>query len=268
MRPILKPPLADALFAIPPSDLLLQSFGEYCSVSEQPLPSRHYVWHKRLGIDMSAPVAQSYWKDLLLLSENSFLAQLGKPLPALLFPDESQRLTYSFDGRGPLSYQLQTVLVIIQDEQGQRVWQDKKDAVIVSGDNEEAQATIEYFALNTQFYHAADATFLIPQQAQRTGFDRRVAQRTQAWHHAAAFAEAWRETLERAGEDEGERALIGQAQRLAAATGYWSTWASSLAHHQVSAAVIREILLRPQTHWEVGPGPHNPYPGTNPRVAP
>ena len=170
MRPILKPKLPDALFAIPPSHLLLQSFGEYCSVSEQPLPSRHHVWHKRLGVELASPVPQADWNDLLLLSENTFLAQLGKPLPLwLLFPDEEHDLTFSFTGISPFRYQLTPVTVILTDEQGNTVSRDKDKVVIVNGDNSEAADTLEYFALTTQFYITSDATFVIPLQARQVG---------------------------------------------------------------------------------------------------
>jgi hypothetical protein len=271
MRPILKPKLPDSLFAVPPSHLLLQSFGEYCSVSEQPLPSRHHVWHKRLGVEMSAPAPQAYWNDLLLLSENSFLAQLGKPpLPWLRFPDNEYELTFSFTGASQFRYELTPVVVIVRDSQGNNVSQNKDKVVIVSGNNSEANDTIEYFALNSQFYIASDFTFVIPLQARRTAFERRVTQRTQAWHTAVEFAQAWRGTLDTAREDVNvQQMLIGQGRRLAAATGYWSTWASALLHEQLPVTTIRDILLSPfghQVDWGRGPGPHNPYPGTNAQV--
>jgi hypothetical protein len=267
VRPILKYRLPDALFAIPPSDLLLQTFGEYCSVSEQPLPSQHFVWHKRLAIEVAALVSQTDWRDLLLLSENSFLAQLGKLPQPLLFPDES--LSFSFDGQGPIEYKLKPVEWVFRDEDGKEVAREKGDAVIAFGRTDVATATIEYFALNTQFYHPGDASFFIPLSARRSGFDRRVQQRTAAWHVATKFAEAWLQTVDQLGTN---RELIesaaAQGSRLAAATGYWSTWASALAWQKVPPEHIRNILLPKPLPWEAGPGPHNPFPGTNPRVAP
>ena len=264
MRPIVKPKLIDALFAIPPSDLLLQSFGEYCSVSEQPLPSRHFVWHKQLAVEVLSPVPPSQWHDLLLLSENSYLAQLGRQPQTLLYPDDIQNMTFTLDGRSPLRYQLQQATVIVLDEQGTTLSNTDPYLVIVSGENEAANATIDYFALNTQFYDSANSTFIIPQRALRLGFDRRVAQRTHAWKIAAGFADAWQNVSKNRDE---QRMLVQQARRLAAATGYWSTWASALLEYQIPTPTIREILLSPPSSWEIGPGPHNPYPGTNPRIA-
>jgi len=270
MRPIIKPSLGDSTFAIPPSALLLQSFGEYCSVSEQPLPSNHYVWHKRLGVDRSAPVSRTYWANLLLLCENSFLAQVGKAVPlTLLYPDETP-LTFSFYGPSPFKYTLQPVETTAVDENGESVGRPiKSDEVIVSGTTVEAEETIAFFALNSQFFDARLSRFTIPVHAHRIGFDRRVRQRTKAWQMAVAFARDLSK-VSADGSADFRTHLLEQGRALAAATGYWSTWASALLHEQVATTTVTELLLPvpPSTPWHVGPGFHNPFPGTNPSVAP
>src|SRR6185312_5356170 len=228
MRPIVKPDLPDAYFAIPPSALLLQSFGEYCCVSEQPLSSNHYVWHKRLAVEHSAPVSRTYWQNLLLLCENSYFAQMGKQLPPnLLFPDESP-LTFLFTGSSPFLYELRSVGVIIVDDDGRELSSSKSELVIVEGTNEEAEETIRFFALNSQFYNHQNDTLTIPIHALLSGYDRRVQQRTRAWQLAVDFARALRESEISDRLPAEPPPLILQGRKLAAATGYWSTWASAL----------------------------------------
>jgi hypothetical protein len=271
MRPIVKPGLPDPAFAIPPSALLLQTFGEYCSVSEQPLPENHHVWHKALGVEHLGPVSPTDWPHLLLLSENSFLAQLGKAVPPnLLYPDDPP-LTFSFVEQSPFKYSLEWVDTTYLDENGEQVGEGtKSQEVIVSGPNsDEAEATIAFFALNSQFFDARTFKFTIPLHAYRIGFDRRVKQRTKVWKMAVEFAHGSSDRfpipLEHA-----PRQAFDQARGLAAATGYWSTWASALLHERVDRRAIAALLLppRPPLPWEAGPGFHNPYPNTNPAVIP
>ncbi|MBA2116091.1 hypothetical protein HOV93_32800 [Planctomycetes bacterium FF15] len=218
-------------------------------------------------VEVSGTVSPSYWDDLLLLSENSYLAQLGKRQQEMQFPDDIQKLSYTLDHRSPLHYQLQRVTVIVVDEQGTQLSSDDPLLVIVSGRTDAANTTIDYFSLNTQFYDASNTTFTIPLQAVRTGFDRRVSQRTHVWKIAVEFAEQWIKSQDDRKNQDDQQILLQQVRRLAAATGYWSTWAAAMMENQVPTTIISDILLSPSSLWELGPGPHNPYPGTNPRIA-
>ena len=178
-------------------------------------------------------------------------------------------LTYEFYGKGPINYKLQGVTVIIQGDNGEEMSKQNGKEVIAVGTSDEAVATIDFFALNTQFYIPQDSTFLIPRRAFQSAFDRRIQQRTAAWHIATEFGRMIRESQGEFGENEEVMApIVAQGRRLVAATGYWSTWASALEAFQLPVRYIRDVLVSKPAQWDVGPGPHNPYPGTNPRVAP
>jgi hypothetical protein len=272
MRPITKPSLPDHAFGSPVSALLMQCFGEYCSVSEQPIPSANYAWSKGNRAEVTGRIARSEWHDVLLLSENSFIAQIGKTAAQLLFPDDPQPLTFNLDGPTPFIYELQGVTFVIVDE-ANREKRSTGKAVIVKGKTEAAIATIDYFDLNTQFFNAADNVFRVPLDVYLSGFDRRVTQRTQAWQIAADYGTAILNHRMVLPDEEQLGPQIAQGQRLVAATGYWSTWASCLHAMGVDMTILRRLLL-PFTQagtllpWEIGPGPHNPYPGTNPHCIP
>lgn len=272
MRPITKPSLPDHAFGSPVDALLMQCFGEYCSVSEQPIPSANHAWSKRYRNEVTGRIARSEWSDVLLLSENSFIAQIGKTATRLLFPDDPSTLTFNLDGPTPFIYELQRVTFVIVDESN-REERSKGEAVIVKGKNEAARATIDYFDLNTQFFNAADNLFRIPLDVHLSGFDRRVTQRTEAWHIARGFGAGILDHRAVLPDEEFLGPQIAQAQRLVAATGYWSTWAACLHEMGVNMTILRRLLL-PFTQaptpipWETGPGPHNPYPGTNPACIP
>jgi hypothetical protein len=272
MRPITKPTLPDHAFGSPVSALLMQCFGEYCSVSEQPIPSANYAWSKAYRAEVTGRIARSGWNDVLLLSENSFIAQLGKTAAQLLFPDDPQQLTFNLAGPTPFVYELQTVTFVTVDK-ANREERRKGEAVIVKGQTDVATATIDYFDLNTQFFNAADNVFRIPLDVYLSGFDRRVMQRTEAWRIAAEYGAAILDHRIVLPDEEQLGPQIAQGQRLVAATGYWSTWAACLHGMGVGMTILRRLLLpftqvATQIPWVIGPGPHNPYPGTNPKCIP
>ncbi|MDT7815666.1 MAG: hypothetical protein QOJ42_5582, partial [Acidobacteriaceae bacterium] len=136
-------------------------------------------------------------------------------------------------------------------------WDDR--AVTVVGLNEEAQATVDYFALNTPWYDRNLGAVIIPKAFFQAGEVRLLWQRTAVYFAAQRLVEAIFSADDRA-------TVIAQGRRLMAAAGFWSTWATDFAQTLPPAdrGLLEQLLLPPQPdHWELGPGGHRPFPGTN-----
>jgi hypothetical protein len=268
MRPIKKPPLPDHAFGTSASALLLQTLGEYCSVCEEPIPDVHHVWHKRLGVEVRGAIEPGEWVNVLLLSHNAFLSQLGKLPNGLLFPDD--HITYIGMQASPFRYEKKLATEHFTADDNVTILETRKtEFVIVVGRTQQATDTIEFFKLNSAFYDASTSTVKIARSVYHACFDRRLQQRTAAWDEAESVATALLSISGNAPEDEETReAIVRQGRRVAAATGFWSTWAAALAMRGVDSKRIRSMLLPPALPWERGPGPHNPFPGTNQRALP
>src|SRR5579862_3510501 len=131
MRPVIKPTLPDSAFAASASAVLMQNFGEYCSVTEEPIPAEHRVWHKISGAEILGPIDPWEWANVLLVSENAFLSQLGKVPQALAYPDDD--VTFSLTQPSPFLYKLETVTVVKEVEEGRWDTPTSEELVIVKG---------------------------------------------------------------------------------------------------------------------------------------
>jgi hypothetical protein len=259
MRPVVKPELPASLFPADAGALLLQTLGEYCSVSEQPLPAEHYVWDKRAGAQVVGRVSQQEWLETLLLSEVCFLASRDRRRPNLLLPDDPKTPTFSLREKSPFLYEMRTIRLIVVAEEGNVLGEQDCDRVVVVGTTEDAQATIDYFGLNTVWYDRDRHAVVIPEVNLEAGEARLLWQRTEVYLAAQRLVDSVAESRER-----DQAAVVEQGRRSMAAAGYWSTWATVFMQRGMPVSLLELLLLPPQPgRWRLGPGGHRPFPGTN-----
>jgi hypothetical protein len=289
MRPVRKPELPDHAFGLAADVLLMQCLGEYCSLCERPLPAEAWVWDKATATASSTgiveteiaelpfvqpmvPVQRSSWRHMLLLDHNCYLAQAGRAREAkpgdLLYPDDLPAC-FQLSRSSPITYSLEDATIIVLDERGgvANQWPDKR--VIAQGATEAAQATIEFFELNTRYYAAGSggsrSEFRIPLADFQSLADRRVDQRTRVWHQAMDLAQLVRtaRAQDREQETSALNMLISQARLWIAAAGFWATWATVLGKALDYDSDLLSRLLSPTGRdWSAGPGAHNLLPGT------
>jgi hypothetical protein len=114
------------------------------------------------------------------------------------------------------------------------------DRVIVKASTPEAQATVDYFALNTAHFDAAASSIRIPFPTGPEPEDSRVDLRTRAWHTA----------VERAGKLSHEKPHMRRAHQeqitgLIGAYGFWSVWATVLWDRYRDRGLVSALLLPP-----------------------
>lgn len=269
-------PLIHISFSAPSDRLavdlfLMQHFGEYCALSEDPLPNKCHLWQKNnLGKYFFKGYRNPRY-EYFLLCPNCFNAQLLKPRSNILLPND-ERHPFSLSEESPFEYCLETVEVLLTNEesnnQDEVIKNFKTKYVIVKGKNEAARQTIDYFELNTRFFD--NGVLTVPKKEFESAFDRRLENRTQAWYTAEKLGKNLL-SLSNSVSDNSYKSvisktlkpLIKQTRLAASATGFWATWASALNQCGVDRNIIRQILeTDPRESLLMGPGPHNPFPGT------
>lgn len=245
--------------------LLMNVFGPYCAISEEPLYDIAYVWNKATNSEflVGQPPAED-WDNLLLLSpttREAWKRHHYRPPSELMIPDE--QTTFQLED-SPLVYSLETVNLVLTDENDVPLPSPRNyQAVIVSGTTEEARATIETFSLNTEYFDAEGKELRIPLEEFLSREAAILETRTVAWRRATAAADQIA-ALDRLGR----RALVAQLQMSAAATGHWSVWATVLWSRFEDLDLLSSILSgRSEAEKDgdlIGFGPHNEFPGTKP----
>ena len=280
MRPVLKAHLPDWAFGLPADVLLMHAVGEYCSFCERPLTAETWVWHKRAGTDPvvalwemflgetlirreAGRIDRSQWRNVLLLDVNCYVAQRDRERVSpkgFLMPDE-EPVCFRLDGDSPVTYDLRDVRVVVTDAGDNVLEESVVPLVIANGHDEAANATIAHFQLNSRYFNPDRAEYRIPRSDSLSAVDRRVQQRTEVWKMATRLADI----ISMAGSREvgSINVPIENARLTIAAAGFWSTWATVLWKRTGGdRTLLRRLLLPPGLDWTVGPGPHNPFPGT------
>lgn len=240
MRPLNRPPMLSAKAQTEPAAaLLMHAFGPYCAFSEEPLFDVVGVWNRTGGesADPTMPPGGD-WNDVLLVSPTTLIAAQGLAagnVGAMLAPDVDE--TFALDA-SPFVYAFAPVTLILLDDEG-RAADDGKvcDMAIVTGTTAAARATIDTFALNGR-YAAADGTMRMPASAYLAREDNRPFLRTEVWLRAEQVAD------QIAAIDAAMRPmLLEQVRMLAAASGFWSVWATVLWNRFGDHSMLAAVLL-------------------------
>jgi len=266
MRPLLRPTIpTERLSSRTAYALLLNVFGPYCALSEEPLYDVASVWDKGSNAEFNAtqpPLKR--WDDLLLLSPgvcDAWRRHHDVDVANLMLPDQEK--TFQLED-SPFVYQLEKVNRVVLDEDDKISPESgTEEIVIVRGTNPRAEATIETFSLNSEYFNPETRELRIPREDHCSCQDALLRNRTLAWQRASVAAEqiAGLSSTDR-------RVLLAQLQMSAAVTGHWSVWATVLWSRLKDGAFIGQVLggqTQDQTDRDlIGFGPHNEFPGTSP----
>jgi hypothetical protein len=265
MRPLKRTTLPQELEDGSAYGLLIDVFGPYCSFSDEPLPDVAYVWDKADNSEYPSEKSPGgSWNNLLLFSpatRDAWIRHRDQWASNLSVPDSET--TFRLES-SPFVYALETVEVFYLDESGaQRGAPQQQEFAIVRGSNDQAQATIDMFDLNTEYFNEAEHSLRIPYVDYLSRRDARLHSRTQAWRRATHAAQ------QIALVGRGDRGpLLAQVQNSAASTGYWSVWATVLWNRFNDVGLLSAVLgARTDIRGEgelLGSGPHNEFPGTAP----
>lgn len=272
MRPLYQIKFPDPFYRSGIDLNLMQYFGEYCALSEDPLPDKCYLWQNS-NLDNIFYTGDSNVRfEYFLLCPSCFMAQLTKPSSILLLPDDEAH-PFTLSKESPFEYCLEKIEVLITDEKPNEkivVVLDRFETeyVVVKGKSEEAKQTIAYFELNTRFFY--NGVLTVPKEEFDSAFDRRLENRTQAWYTAEKLGKNILSLFDMESDNSSEYSiskelnpLIKQTRLAASASGFWATWASALNQCGLDRNLIRQILeTDPRDSLLMGPGPHNPFPGT------
>ena len=265
MRPLLRPAIpAERLSSRTAYALLLNVFGPYCALSEEPLYDVASVWDKSSNTEFKAtqpPV--KHWNDLLLFSPGvceAWRRHHDVEITNLMLPDQER--TFQLEN-SPFVYELEKVNRLVVDEDDTVSESGAEEIVIVRGTNLRANTTIETFSLNSEYFTMETNELRIPREDYYSRQDALLRNRTVAWQRASAAAE---QVAGLSGAN--RRLLVAQVQMSAAATGHWSVWATVLWNRLKDGAFIGQVLggqTQDQTDRDlIGFGPHNEFPGTAP----
>lgn len=259
---------------------LLNAFGAYCAVSELPLPDRAHAFHAARGVEVDTVERVDDWSELIVLDSISLGALRhwsGRPTDAVRLPHRD--LTFLPGDDTMFRYALEDVSVVYLGDDGESSGAPvREQLVIVRSDDDLARRTIDAFALNTRYFDEAAGEFRIPRTDYLAMVDHRVHHRTRAWSTAERIAELISEAGETASP-----LILDQARHVAAATGFWSVWATVLWERFEDLPILRRILTEPRENVEaleairrdtrpdagtpaLGPNPHQVFPGTHPNA--
>jgi hypothetical protein len=276
MRPLQRPPIPEELASQSSYALLIDSFGPYCAISEEPLHDLAYVWDKSSNSEFLASESPGEsWDNLLLLSSATREAwdrrrtQAGSADAGFDFVLPDIEPTFRLQD-SPFVYGLEKVRVTYLNESEsnpslQRTQlpvppPEVQELAIVRGRDPRAQATIDAFALNTEYFQPAEHQLRIPFGDYLSRRDPRLINRTRVWQMATESAHQ----ISNLGNPE---PLLSQLRTLAAATGYWSVWATVLWEYfgdprPISAVLGPQSIPEDEIAW--GVTPFNRFPGTAP----
>lgn len=255
MRPLLKTNSPKEAHTQSVYGLLLNAFGPYCAISEEPLHDVAYVWDKAANAEFPAnqPPAEN-WSNLLLFSPatcDAWRRHHPQPSSELLLPNADS--TFQLEN-SPFVYALEPVNVIYTDDADrQRTESGTEELVIIEGTTAKAQATIETFSLNTEYFDPERKELRVPWDEYLSRQDVIVRSRTWAWRRATEAADQ----IEAIPSDQRDT-LRRQLQISAAATGHWSVWATVLWARLHDPDLLSSIL---GTALRGFPG-HNEFSGT------
>jgi hypothetical protein len=243
MRPVQKPAPPTRLGSESVHDLLMDALGSYCCTCERRLTDDSRAWHAQRRVLVASPAPADDWSELLVLCHNCSAASQAATAPtgSLLLPDRDR--TFSVNSTSPFVYALEPVNLVYLDDDGAPDGPlETAERALVKATTPAAQATIDYFALNTHYYDPATSTFRIPRADQLAMVDQRVDLRTEAWTTAKTFGEELRDDP----EPSLRRALSTQIRQTIQGGGFWSTWATALWQRVPEPTLIARMLLPPR----------------------
>lgn len=208
------------------------------------MSDRVWAWNAQSRAFARLRATESEWDQLLLLCHNCQDSALASEAAGkgnvLLLPDRDR--TFAIEDRSPFSYDLQPVERILLDDEGAPIGSPETvEMALVQGTTPAAQATIDYFTLNTPYYDPAGNVMRIPHSDYLSLVDRRVDLRTEAWQRAAVEAEK----LKQADDPHLQKALRVVIAQMIEGRGFWSTWATVLWRKLGDRATLAELLMPP-----------------------
>jgi len=239
---------------------LIQAYGPYCAFSEDPIWDVARVWTKDATIESAMLPARRGGEAALLLSPATFLAWQDRREMVLADPlrpdiDLTFRLADS-----PFVYNLEPVRIGYVDEEGGPDGEpEDRELAIVRGFTPQAEATIDLFALNGEYFDSETNGMTIPRHAYLAREDPRIFNRTNAWMRAeqvaGRIADAPADT---------RNLYLDQTRAIAAAVGFWSVWATVFWRRFQDRDIVARVLMEPEAVGlgSTGPGIHNAFPGT------
>jgi len=278
MRPLIRLNLNPQIReTVPALGLLLNTFGPYCAFSEEPIFDVAVPWNRASGqaLPASIPPGDS-WEAILLTSPATFTAwqrHRDRNLADLMMPDVD--LTFRLLD-SPFTYDLETVKVTYLNDIGEPDGESEtRPLAIVRGATDRARATIDLFALNSDYFAADKRELTIPRSTYLSREDPRIFLRTDTWARAAQAADWIAEVNPNA-----RPMLLDQVRAIVGGTGFWSVWATVLWRRFQDRDLVSRVLMEPRETAEKfatmkatsgktppespGPGPHNVFPGTRP----
>jgi hypothetical protein len=222
---------------------LLQALGSYCSICERRMPDECWAWEGVRRALVTGRAAPDTWFDLLLLCHNCQAAAATAPTPsgALALPHRDR--TFSLGAASPFTYTLQPVRRVFLKEDGSPEGSAETiERVLVQATTPTAQATIDYFALNTRYFDSVDKILRIPRIDHESLVDRRLDLRTEAWLAAAKHGP----TLRRAASSPSRHAFLVVIQEMIATRGFWSTWITVLWRELADRSTVATLALPPR----------------------
>ncbi|MEM9544894.1 MAG: hypothetical protein AAGA77_02930 [Bacteroidota bacterium] len=288
MRPFRRTKLLNHAFSFTAHELLMDHHGTYCSISEEPLPDHALVINSLTGQQVKGKISSKDWPKLLLISAATAQAMNGKDpklLKKMVLPHQHD--SFSVDDDSPFIYELKMVAVSKLDDDGNIVDGPQAQAkVIVSATTPEAQATIDFFELNTKYYDAEKNHLEYILTEYNARYDHRVEHRTVAWKRATHAIETYLKA-KKMGMDTTH--LVPVLRNFVDSTGYWSCWATVIWKLTNSKQLLEQIMQQPaespavirraeleknallesnsknsskMIHEFIGSGPHHIFPGT------
>lgn len=258
-------------FKYPIDALLLMNMGECCTMCERPLLADSFVWDRNKHELISGKVEHSNWNNMLLLCHNcgqeiekSSMQDTNTDM--LVYPD--RQITFNLKKSSLFYYSLEEVDSVVVNDKKQAVGDTvSKKVVLIKGNSDEANRTINMFQLNSHYYDNKQNILFIPEVEENHLTDRRLDLRTQAWQRAEIFVESFKKTDNK----DIIEALTTNLRNTISHGGFWSVWVTLFWQKFRDKTMMRELFaqnienktdrtnLKMEPSISVGQGPHNHF---------
>lgn len=260
MRPLSRPSLPSNESGFYHEGWIIQEFGDFCMISEDRL-SHSYLWDRKTGHPLSVIKNEEEWDHALLLCQECYRYAMKNSqhtdLTSLLYPDQTVA-SFDLENKTGIFYTLEDIQWTVYKENHDIHLSQLRPMVIAQAADPQAEASIQFFQLNSPYYNAAQKCLNIPHDAYLMRQEQRIEIRTQAWMNAKLQAQRWREE-----QDSFPRsALKTQIQLMASYQGCWSIWMTVFWQEFQDPALLAELFFPDKTK-----PPHSyghAFPGTRP----
>lgn len=274
MRPLNNIKLSKSQFKHPIDALLLMNMGECCAMCERPLLADSLVWDRNKQKLVSGKIEFASWDNMLLLCHNCGQdieknSKQHSDLDMLIYPD--RHVTFSIKNNSLFQYSLEEVNSILINEKKQAIGDSVvKKIVLIKGNTDEANLTIDMFQLNSHYYNSNRKILIVPEMEDSHLVDRRLELRTQAWSRAEAFIELF----EKSENKDIRAALTTNLRNSISNGGFWSIWVTLFWQKFQDKQMMRELFaqnidkpvnrlsgLQTEAIQPIGQGSHNHFQG-------